>query len=576
MKFWYLNSLVLYLFLLTGCASAPHINKAPVVILDAHSPENSKNYKDESLYEKQLYQILLAETAYRRGYFETAVDSYLAVALASHEPAVSRRACFIALNVGDKDAGLQAAKRWVELAPDNFRARYLLALFYIQSRQIELALEHFKIALSSVADGGNGYGFSDVADLLVHELDGRDALLVMKELVADYSDNVDALVAYSRLALQTGELDVALSVVDRAFSLAPGRSDVLLLRVKVLQYLGDDEAAAEYLSSVVDERPDDMGLRKWYAQLLETLGRYEEAVMELKLVESRTPFDGEVIFSLGLLALNSQNWDFAREYMQKLLGIGMFRDEANYYLGWLAELDKDYSRAIGFYSSVNLGSVYIDAQIRLAYSTAMNGELNIAIGYLESLEVEDKADMERVFLVHGQLLREARRFDDAVEVYDRGLEILNRNHELLYARAMALEKLGEEDQMREDLRTIIADDPENSDALNALGYAILVQNGDLDEAKGYLMKALELNPHSYYIIDSVGWLYYRLGEYDKSIEYLRRAYELGGDSEVAAHLGEVLWASGDYDGARDVWNRALKNTPGHEVLLGVVERFSVR
>jgi len=141
---------------------------------------------------------------------------------------------------------------------------------------------------------------------------------------------------------------------------------------------------------------------------------------------------------------------------------------------------------------------------------------------------------------------------------------------------MVAEAIGHNEQMKQDLEAIIASDPKSTNALNALGYALVEHGGDIDKAEGYLLRALALDPQSYYIIDSVGWLYYRRGEYAKAIEYLNRAYNLGKDAEVAAHLGEVLWVIGDYEGAKDIWDRALKDAPGHKALLGVVERFSAQ
>ncbi len=573
MKFWYLVFLVFSLFLMVGCTSTSHrVNENPVVLLDAYAAEVDT---ERSLYERQVYRVLLAETAYQRGLFQQAVDGYLSVALESFDPALAERACYMALNADHKSAGLRVAQHWVSLAPESVRARYFLALFYMQHGQLELVQEQLKYTLS-IEDGWGTPGFLGVAELLVRELDGVDALFVMQGLVADYPDNVDALIAQSQLALRVGEVDEALSTVAQARYLMPDRVDALLLQVRILQAQGDNETAAEHLLSAIDQDAGNLKLHKWYAQLLEASGRKEEAVAQFKLVESKSPLDGEVVFSLGRLALNSGRWALAENYMQRLLEIGLFSDEANYYLGWLAELDGAYGEAIDFYSSVNLGEAYFDAQIRLAYNTAKLGDLNVARGYLESIEPESVAEIERVFIVQGELLRDAYQFEDAIEVYGRGLQQLPGNHELLYARAMAAEKIGYEKQMNQDLEAIIASNPKNTHALNALGYALVEQGGDLDKAEGYLLRALVLDPQSYYIIDSVGWLYYRRGEYAKAVEYLSRAYELGKDAEVAAHLGEVLWVIGDHEGAKSIWDQALSDTPEHKVLLGVIERFSSR
>ncbi len=564
--------LVFILLLMLGCVSTPHRgDEKSVVLLDAHA---SQSDVVPTRYEKQIYQVLLAETAYQRGQFQQAVDGYLSAALGSRDPALVERACYMALNADRQDEGLQMAQYWVGLEPESVKARYFLALFYMRKGQLKLVQEQLEQTLSIDVDG-NTLGFFGVAEVL-GELGARDALFVMQEVVADYPDNVNALVALSQLALRVGEFDEALSSVTYARSLMPDRVDALLLQIQILQARGDGDIAIDHLAHAIDQHPADVTLRQWYAQLLEASGREEEAFVQFEIVESQSPMDGDAIFSLGVLAFNDSRWALAQTYMQRLLDIGGFNNEANYYLGWLAELEGAYAEAIEFYSSVNLEGAYFDAQIRLAYNTAKLGDLNVARGYLESIEPAGVVEVERVFIAQGELLRDVQQFEEAIEVYSRGLQKLPGNHELLYARAMAAEATGHNEQMKQDLEAIIASDPKSTNALNALGYALVEHGGDIDKAEGYLLRALALDPQSYYIIDSVGWLYYRRGEYAKAIEYLNRAYNLGKDAEVAAHLGEVLWVIGDYEGAKDIWNRALKDAPGHKALLGVVERFSAQ
>ena len=570
MKFWCQVFLVFSLLLIAGCATTSHrTDEKPVVLLDAYA---SHNNRVQANYEKQIYQVLLAETAYQRGQLQRAVNEYLSIVLESRNPALAMRACYMALNADQTEAGLQVAQHWVDIEPESVKARYFLALFYMRNGQLELVQEQLKHTLFMKEDGEE-YGFFGVAELLVSELNSADALFVMQKFIADYPRNVDALVAYSQLALRVNELGAALSAITYARSLKPERADALLLQVRILQARNDNEAAVKYLSQAITQYPDDLKLRKWYAQLLEALGRDEDAVIQFKLIEAQSPLDGDVILSLGVLALNVGRWELAQDYMQRLLETGVYSDEANYYLGWLAERKGAYAEAIDYYSSVNLGEAYFDAQIRLAYNTARQGDLDAARGYLESVEPVSATEVERIFVVQGELLRDAMQFEDAIEVYGRGLRQLPGNHDLLYARAMVAEKAGYKEQMKQDLEAIIASNPKNTHALNALGYALVEQGRDLEKAKDYLLRALALDPQSYYIIDSVGWLYYRLGEYEKAVKYLRRAYELGEDAEVAAHLGEVLWVTGEHEGAKFIWDQALKNAPEHKALLGVVERF---
>ncbi len=130
------------------------------------------------------------------------------------------------------------------------------------------------------------------------------------------------------------------------------------------------------------------------------------------------------------------------------------------------------------------------------------------------------------------------------------------------------------DILEQDLRRIIAKDPEHSQALNALGYTLADRTDRYQEAYELIERALELNPDDFYILDSMGWVLYRLGRHEEAVRYLRRAMAIRPDSEVAAHLGEVLWVMGEKQAAKEIWDTALKTTPDDKRLLNVIERFN--
>jgi tetratricopeptide (TPR) repeat protein len=176
-------------------------------------------------------------------------------------------------------------------------------------------------------------------------------------------------------------------------------------------------------------------------------------------------------------------------------------------------------------------------------------------------------------MVEGEILRGASRFDEAVRVYNTGLAEMPDDLNLLYGRAMIEEKLDQIDLMEKDLRKIIEREPNNAEALNALGYTLADRTDRYQEALGYIERALKLKPDSRFVIDSMGWVQYRLGNNKEALDYLRRALDMNQDPEVAAHLIEVLWATGDKDGARDVYRRALQAAPDKAVIENVMRRL---
>ena len=178
-----------------------------------------------------------------------------------------------------------------------------------------------------------------------------------------------------------------------------------------------------------------------------------------------------------------------------------------------------------------------------------------------------------IYLVEGEVLRNADRYEDAMKLYDDALERLPGNNDLLYARALMAERIDRLDILMSDLQAVLDKEPDNAHALNALGYTLVDRTSRYKEASKYIRRAYELLPNDAAIIDSMGWLQYRLGNHEEALKHLTRAYDLNDDSEIAAHLGEVLWVMGEHQRARKVWNRGLENAPKDKRLLEVIKRF---
>jgi tetratricopeptide (TPR) repeat protein len=211
--------------------------------------------------------------------------------------------------------------------------------------------------------------------------------------------------------------------------------------------------------------------------------------------------------------------------------------------------------------------------MRIALVKAMQGQTDESIAFLDKLTVEDDEQRFNVARAKGEILTEKNRYDDAMKVYDAALASGEYHSDLLYTRAMLAERMGRTDVLEKDLRTIIAKEPENSQALNALGYTLADSTKRYDEALALITRALEISPKDFYILDSMGWVLYRLGRLDEAVSYLEKARELRNDPEVAAHLGEVLWVKGDRAAAEKTWEAALRDTPNDKKLLEVIKRL---
>jgi tetratricopeptide (TPR) repeat protein len=290
-------------------------------------------------------------------------------------------------------------------------------------------------------------------------------------------------------------------------------------------------------------------------------------------LEQEQPENPDVLMAQGILAMERLEYKQAKSYFQRLLKIGGDTAQARFYLGRLAELRGNPEKAINWYASITRGGLVIDAQVREAVLIAQQGEIQDARRHLQLLSKKFPDQAVRFQLAEGEILVNAGRNEEAMAHYDKVLQDRPDDINLLYARALVAENLGRLDIFERDLHLILKLDPNNAEALNALGYTLAARTGRLKEALRYISRAMELKPNNAFILDSMGWVHYRLGDYGKAEKYLLEAMQIRKDPEIAAHLGEVLWVKGDKAGAHKVWRRSLKMNQGNKVLLEIMHRF---
>ncbi len=556
--------------LLSACATSlpPTGNngRSPAVHSDASTQQPSEA--------ELLYELLVGEIAGQRGAVEVSAENYLRAARQSDDPRIAERAAKIAVFAGDDEKALEAARRWVTLAPDDTEAQQVVAIMYLRNRQVDEAVPFLeKVRASHMEQPQKGFMF--VAQLLSREQDREIALKAMSRLVEKHPEDADALFAYAHLATRAKQYSRAHQLMDKVMALRPNWSDAYVLRANLFQAEGDIDAASKAFQEAIRFKPDDLDVRLSYARMLVEERRFVQAKQEFKQLEKRAPDNADVLFALGLLALQSEHPDEARKYFSTLIHNGQRVSDASFFLGRLAESEENDAEALRWYKKVNGGGNFAEAQIRIAILTARQGDMGGARQILNNLAQDNPRLEVRTILVEGDILRVSGQDSKAFEVLGRGLEKFPNNPELLYSHAMVAERIGQIEVLEQNLNRMLQADPDNAQALNALGYTLADRTDRYDEAYRYIQRALELEPDDAAILDSMGWVLYRMGRYPESIKYLRRALEKveGGDAEIAAHLGEVLWVSGDQEGARKVWEQAQKQHPDDDKLRDVIQRY---
>ncbi|MBA2593848.1 MAG: tetratricopeptide repeat protein [Gammaproteobacteria bacterium] len=564
---------------LGGCAGTRStLDAAPPAQVDRASPAPAAQAPQVEqpprleLTEEILYKLLVAEFAGQRGQVELALDSYLDLARRVPDARIAERATGIAVFAKRNAEAREAAELWVQRAPTDLEARQVLAALLIRGGEVDEALHHLELVMSASKEG-TGQGLKMIASFLGNEGDKRAALEVMRRLVAAHQDDPDALFAYALLAIKTDQLPAARQAMEQILSRGAPTTPMAMTYVGIRQKQGDTEGALSWLEGQIEKNPQDFDLRTAYARLLADRRRFDDAKEQFEILAKMQPDNAEVRFALGILHLQTQSLESAEGNFRRLVNGEEYADEASFYLGQLAETRKDYDQALKWYSSVGEGDNHFDAQLSMALTMMKQKRFPAAREQLHGIAPATPDQKTRLTRVEGELLSQEGKYREAMDVYDRALEG-GFNGDLLYSRAMLAEKMGRLDLLERDLKLILEREPDNSQALNALGYSLADQTTRYPEAYALIKRAYELSPNDYYVLDSLGWVLYRMGRLDEAEGYLRRALKLRNDPEVAAHLGEVLWFRGDRKGARMVWEDALQSAPGDRKVLDAMQRLS--
>ena len=524
------------------------------------------------LSESLLYKLLVAEFAGHRGMLDTSIEYYLDLALSTRDHRIAERAARIAVYARDDAAALAAARLWVELDPRNPDPHQVLAIMKLRAGDLERAAGHLQ-DIFAYSQGEADEKLWMIANLLGSEKDRAAVLEVMEKLVASQDNSAGALYAFAHVAARLEDLERSRELLENTLELAPDNDNAALSYISILQRLEREQEALSWLEKkLASGAENDFNLRMAYARLLMEVRQFDRALDQFELLVDREPENIDVLYALGLLYLQSSRLDEAETLFKKLSPQEHLTDTSNYYLGRIAEEKRNYDEAGAWYHGVNKGEHYFDAQVRLAMLLARKGQVDEARNHLQSIRSRNGQQALVIVQAEGDLLIQAGRYEEAVAVYTEALGD-GYNPDLLYARAMAAEKLGRLDLLEKDLRSILEREPDHAQALNALGYTLADATDRHAEAYELIKRALELRPNDFYILDSMGWVLYRLGRLDEAVEYLRKALAIRQDPEIAAHLGEVLWVRGEREQAKEVWETALQLTPEDSRLLDVIERF---
>ena len=547
--------------------------EAPPPRVVAAKPEPSRPaMPNVELSEDLLFKLTLAEIAVQRGQPHVAVPAYLDLARATRDPRVAQRATEVAWNARFSSAALEAASIWLQADPGSAQARQVIAALLVNQARLSDAQPHLEKWIA--ADRQNvGQSFLELSPLLARHKDKAEVLKLTQGLAKPYPDVAEARLAVAQAAWNADDQRLALDEGRAALKLRPDWELAALFTAQVLQRRSNDEAL-RFLGDYLQKYPQARDARLNYARLLVNAKDYPQARKQFEMLVAEYPDNADVGMAIALLAMQAGDHAAAETQLQRVLELN-YKDPdlARFYLGQVNEERKRYDEALKWYSSVAQGEQYVNAQARYAGILAKQGKLPEARQYLQQAGANSSQQRVQLTQAEAQLLRDASEYQAAFDLLGQALEKMPDAPDLLYDHAMAAEKIDRLDVLEGNLKLLIKLRPEHAHAYNALGYTLADRNQRINEAHGLIETAMKLAPDDPFIMDSMGWVLYRMGRGKEGLDYLQRAFEQRPDPEIAAHFGEVLWVLGQQDKAKKIWAESLKGHPNNELLQSTVKRF---
>lgn len=525
----------------------------------------------QELTSEFIYKYLVGEVAGQRGDVALASSIFYDLAKNTRDARLAERAARAAVYGNQQQLALRSAGLWAELDPKSVEAQQAMAQLLLGEGNLEDARPYLEKLL--VADDTRANGFLYLNGILSRHPDKDAVLELIRTLAAPYPKQAEARLAVAHLALNAGQHQLAIQELTAAESLRPGWEASAALHGEVL-LRESPEKALKFYQDYLKKYPDASNTRLTYAKLLVNEKKLDEARVQFTKLADTVQENPEMAVVVGLLAGQLGDYAEADKYFKQALEHGYKEPEQLYlYLGQSAEKQKRNADALAWYKQVQSDELRFDAQLRIAALLASEGKLAEARQLLHSIP-NMTSEQEAVALqVEANLLVQDKQHEEAYAILDRAINTLPNTPEMIYDFAMLAEKVQRFDVMEQQLRKLILLKPDFAQAYNALGYTLADRNERLDEAASLIQKALELSPNDHYILDSMGWVQYRLGMLEEAADYLRRAYSEQTDPEIAAHLGEVLWQQGKREEALKTWEEALRAHPNNEILINTTKKF---
>ncbi|KKL28220.1 hypothetical protein LCGC14_2377320, partial [marine sediment metagenome] len=511
----------------------------------------------------------------QRGEIGAAVELYERAADMVDSPKLASRSAQVATLSRNEQRINHALDRWVEVDPSNADVYIMQAPFLMIDKDYDGAIKAINKALALAPEKEQLY-LVRVTENLAEVASPEQALATVKQLDVYQQGNPAAHYSYARLAFFYKQYEETLAEINPLLDAEPNNQSYLILKADTLQRLGKSKEALKLIEKAAKQDDATDELRFTYGKLLGDDGQLDKAKQVFESIQLTNPENRDVLYALGLLALEEKDGETAKSYFNDLLKVGDPTNQAAYFMGISEELNGNIDAAMMWFASVPVQSSRFNmAQTHYINLLVEHKDINKARQHLAKLRNDLPQQALQYYLFEASLLRDNGMQQQAYDLLTETLSQYPDNIDVLYSRAMVAESIDKLASLEKDLGRILELDPNNSQALNALGYTLADRTDRYEEALALISKALAIKPGDPYYLDSLGWVYYRIGKLDEAEKYLRQAATAQPDPEFIAHLGEVLWAQGKKKEAKKVWQQGLEKDQDNGLLKETMQRLGV-
>ncbi len=529
---------------------------------------------DESSTSDASAHVLLAEIALQRNEYLTATTEYRKAAEKSDSVELARKATRMGFSYGFNEEALLAARRWQKLDKDSDEARAFLGQLYFRIGELRNSRRQFE-RLIKAGPEDPGTRLLSLVSYLSEEGEPERADELVRSLAKPYKDSAKAHYAVAVMALRAGDSTHAKQRATRASELDPDFTRSKLLLARALMFEGDADGAIEYLAHLIGDSPHpDPDARMELALMYMLSGRDDDALSQVNQVLLEQPNRLDGLRLMAIINFRLERLDAAWQDFQDLLASGQYRMDALFYLGRIADFREQYERAVRLFREVRYGSNALFAQRRASWIMARElDDVDGAFAMLDEFAEAAPDNAVDVVTLRAQLLASLGRYEEALALYEKAVEYRPDDESMVLGRSDLLVRIGRVDDAIVEYRKALKRWPDSALTLNALGYTLADRTDRYVEAEQLIQKALKIDPENPAIIDSLGWVLYKLGKLEAGLVQLNIAYEQFNDHEVAAHIVEVLAELGRTDEALGMLESAEQETPDSKLLKDVRARY---